>query len=160
MIKITDFNGSVDTNRYKFRNYDIREFSLYVKGKRVPSVGLTLEMDYERASVMGYKTLYEGSGIHHSKSGQHITHDMYINGYFMLLFDVTPDRGGSEGHTSLTEKGNIRIVLLYSKTLHESIMCLLYLEYECKVLVNLASSHDQFIKPKWTTGRICVRCVT
>jgi len=23
---------------------------------------------------------------------------MFVNGYFMLLFDLTPDRGPSEGH--------------------------------------------------------------
>jgi hypothetical protein len=63
---------------------------------------------------------------------------MYINGYFMLLFDLTPDRGASEGHTSLPENGNIWIELLFSKLLPESITCLLYLEYDSIVLINLA----------------------
>jgi len=63
----------------------------------VPSEGLTLDMDHEKASVMGVGTLFEGSGIHHSNSGLQITHDMYINGYFMLLFLLTPDRRTSEG---------------------------------------------------------------
>ena len=52
---------------------------------------------------------------------------MYINDYFMLLFDLTPDRGASEAHTSFPENGNIRIELLFSKQLPESITCLLYL---------------------------------
>ena len=47
-------------------------------------------MGHEKTSVMGYRTLFEGSGIYHSNSGLHIIH-MYINGYFMLLFDLTPD---------------------------------------------------------------------
>jgi len=76
---------------------------------------------------MGYRTLFEGSGIHHSNSGLQITHDMYINDYFMLLFDLTPDRGASEAHTSFPKNGNIRIELLFSKQLPESITCLLYL---------------------------------
>ena len=59
----------------------------------MPSEGLSLDMDHERTSVMGYRTLFEGSGIHHSNTGLQITHDMYINGYFLLLFDLTPDRG-------------------------------------------------------------------
>jgi hypothetical protein len=61
-------------------------------------------MDRENTSVMGYRTLFEGPGIHHSKSVLQITHHMYINGYFNLLFDVSPDRGASEGHTSHPEK--------------------------------------------------------
>ena len=31
--------------------------------------------------VMGYRTLFEGSDIHHSNSGLQITHEMYINHY-------------------------------------------------------------------------------
>jgi len=48
IIKNADFNGFVYTNPYKFRHYDI-EFSLYVNGKRVPSEGLTLDMDHEKS---------------------------------------------------------------------------------------------------------------
>ena len=47
-----------------------------------------------------YRTLFEGSGIHHSNSGLQITPDNYINELFMLVFDLTPDLAASEGHTS------------------------------------------------------------
>ena len=55
-------------------------------------------MDHEKTSVMGYRTPFEVSEIHSLNSGLQITQDMYINGYFMLLFDLTPDRAVSEGH--------------------------------------------------------------
>ena len=113
IIKNTDFNGSVDTNPYKFRHYDISEFSLYVNGRRVPSEGLSLDMDHEKTSVMGYRTLFEGSGIHHSNTGLQITH-MYINGYFTLLFDLIPHYVASVAQTSLPENRNIRIELQFS----------------------------------------------
>jgi len=76
MIKIADFSGSVDTNPYKFRYY-INEYSLYVNGKRMTSEGLALDMDHEKTSFIGYRTLCEGSGIHHSNSGIRITHDVH-----------------------------------------------------------------------------------
>ena len=138
MIKNADFNGSVDTNPYKFRHYYMSEFSLYVNGKRVPSEGLSQDMDNEKTSVMGYRTLFEVSGIHHSNTRLRITHDMYINDYFMLLFYLTPDRGASESHTSLAENGNISIKLQFVKALPESITCLLYLEYDSTVVVNFS----------------------
>jgi hypothetical protein len=97
-IKNADFKGSLDTNTCKFRHY-ISEFSLYVNGKRVLIEGLTLDMDHEQTSVMGYRTLLEGPGIHHSNSGLQLKHYMYNNGYFIHLFDLTADRGASEGHT-------------------------------------------------------------
>jgi len=120
---------------YKFKRYDISQFSLYVNGRRVPSEGLSVDMDHERTSVMGYRTLFEGSGIHHSNTGLQITHDMHINGFFMLLFDLTPDHGASEAHTSLPENGNITIEQQFSSPLPEAITCPLYLEYDSTVLI-------------------------
>ena len=81
MIKKAVLVGSLDTKPYKFplRYYDISEISLFVNGKQVPSQGISLSMDHEKTSIMGYRTLFEGSDIHNSKSGLQITHDMYIN---------------------------------------------------------------------------------
>ena len=138
MVKNRDFIGSLDNNPYKLQHYDISDFSLFLNGKQFPNEGLTLGMDHEKTSVMCYRTLFEASGIHHSNTGLQITHNMYINGYFMLLFDLTPDRGTSEGHKSHPENGNIRIELKFNKPLPKAIMCLLYLEFDNKVLIYFA----------------------
>jgi len=82
---------------------------------------------------MVYKTFFEGSGKNHSNSGHHITHDMFKNGYFMLLFEYTPDRDASEGHISHPENGNIRV-----EPLPEAIKCMLYLEFDNSFLINIA----------------------
>jgi hypothetical protein len=87
---------------------------------------------------MGYRTLFEGSGIHHSNTGLQITHDMYIKGFFLLLFDLTLNHAASEAHTSLLENGNIRIELQFSRPLPDAITCLLYLEYDSTVLINFS----------------------
>jgi len=71
-----------------------------VNGKQCPNEDLSLGMDHEKNSVMFHRTLFERSGIHHSNAGHQITNDMYINDYFMLLFDLTPDRGAFEGYKS------------------------------------------------------------
>jgi len=63
---------------------------------------------------------------------------MFVNGYFMLLFDLTPDQGASEAHTSHPEQGNTRMVLKFAKPLPEAITCLLYPELDITVLINLA----------------------
>jgi len=109
-----------------------------VNGKQYPNEGLSLGMHREKTSVMGYRTLFEGSGIHHSNAGHQITHDMFVNGYFMLLFHLTPDQGDSEAHTSHPEQGNIRVEMKFAKPLPEAITYLLYLEYDSSVLINLA----------------------
>ena len=86
---------------------------------------------------MVYRTIFEGSGIQHSNTGLQIT-NMYINGFFMLLSDLTPDRGASESHTSLPENGNIRMEFQLSRPLPESITCPLYLEYDSTVLIKFS----------------------
>ena len=53
MVKNTDFLGSLTTNPYFFRHYDINHFALHVNGKQIPSEGLPLAMDHEKTSVMG-----------------------------------------------------------------------------------------------------------
>jgi len=93
---------------------------------------------HENTSVMGYTTFFEGSGIHHSNADHQITHDMFVNEYFLLLFYLTPDQGASEAHTSHPEQSNIRVELKFAKPLPEAITCLLYLEFDNSVLINLA----------------------
>jgi len=111
------------------------DFSPFVDGKQFPQEGVSLGMDHKNTCGMDYSTIFEASGIHHSNSGLQITH-MYINGNFMLLFYLTPDRGASEGHTSYPENGNIRIVLKLKQPLPEAITCLLYLEFDNLVLID------------------------
>jgi hypothetical protein len=134
MMKNTDFLGSMDSNPYNFRHYDMTNFSLFVNGKQYPNEGLSMDMSHEKSSVLAYNTLFEGSGIHHSNAGLQITHDMYINGYLMLFFDLTPDRAASEGHVSPADNGVVRIECKFARPLPEPITCLLYLEYENIVL--------------------------
>jgi hypothetical protein len=93
-------------------------------------------MGHEKTSVLGYNTLFAGSGLHHSNSGLQVTHDLYINGYFMLLFDLTPDLASSETHTSPTESGNIRVELKFGTALPDALSCLFYLEYDNSIAID------------------------
>ena len=136
MINNTHFLGTLDTNPFAFHHYDMTYFTLYVKGKQIPSGGLHLDTAREKGSVMAYRTLFEGSGILHSNSGLQISHASFLNGYLMLLFDLTPDRGASEGHTSHPDRGNIRIEGGFAKALPVVTTYLLYLEYDSCVSVD------------------------
>ena len=109
-----------------------------MNGKQFPNEGLTLDMDHEKSTVMGYRTMFEASGIHHWKTGLQITHDMYTNGYFKLLFYLTTDRDASVGHTSHPGDGSIRPELKFNKPEPKVITCPLYLEFDISVLIDFA----------------------
>jgi hypothetical protein len=85
---------------------------------------------------MAYRTLFEGLGIDFSNTGLQITPDTYINGCFVLLFDLTRDPAASDGHISNPDNGNFRIELKFAKALPDAITCLLYVEYDGTVLVD------------------------
>ena len=85
---------------------------------------------------MAYRNLFEGFGIRHSNTGLHIPDAAFVNGYFMLLFDLTPDHGASESHTSFPDSGNIRIEARFAKALPVATTCLLYLELNSYVRID------------------------
>ena len=136
MVKNTDFLGTAESNPFKFTHYDLGHFAIYVGVKQIPSEGLLLDMSNEKSSVMGYRTLFEGSGIHHSNSRLQITPAMYINGFFMLVFDPTPDLVASEGHASDSAHGHIRLDLKFRKALPDPLVCLLYLDYYGSIIID------------------------
>jgi hypothetical protein len=136
MVKNADCLGSVSTNPYRFLLYDLSYFAIKVNGKQILTKGLSLGMDHEKLSVVGYRTLFEGAGIHHSDRGLLITHDFYINGYFKLPFDLTPDREASEEHASYPDNGNIRVELKFSNALPDPIACIFYLEFDNSIQID------------------------
>jgi len=121
MVKNTDFLLTMSTNPFNFCHFDFNYFTMYVNLRQVPPEGLSLDMSHEKTAIMGYRTLFEGSGIHHSNSGSQITPAKYINGYFMLVFDLTPDLAASEGHISDPVNGDIRLELKFEKALPDPI---------------------------------------
>jgi hypothetical protein len=92
-------------------------FSLFVNGKQYTIEGLSMDMNSQNTSVMAYNTLFDATGIHHSDTGLQIRHDMFLNGYFMLLFDFIPDRSASASHKSHPDNGVVRIEMRFAKPL-------------------------------------------
>jgi hypothetical protein len=130
LVKNKVYLGTLDSNPFNFRPYGIREFALYFNGRQIPIESLLIGTGHEKTTVMEYRTIFEVSGIRHSNAGLQITHDMFIAGYFMLLFDLSPDRDASECHTSHPTNGNIRIEARFKDALPDAGTCLLYMEYD------------------------------
>jgi hypothetical protein len=135
MIDNTDFLGTFNTNPYNFQHFRIHTFNVIVNGRQIPSETPIVDPSHEKTTTVAYKTLFEGTGIHHSNAGLQITHT-FVNEYFMLLYGLTPDQAASEGHTSPVDNGNIRIEFTFEEALKQAIACLLYLEYDNSVRVD------------------------
>jgi hypothetical protein len=135
MLKNTDYLSSMDSNPYNFRHYDMNYFSLIVNGKQYPIEGLSMDTSSQKTSVMAYNTLFDATGIHHSDRVANPP-DMFLNSYFMLLFDLSPDRSAFASHKFLPDNGVVRLEMRFANPLPDAITCLLYLEYVNTVLID------------------------
>jgi hypothetical protein len=127
MIKNSEFIGSKDCKPFNFQHYKRTYFSTNVNGRQLPSGMLPLETNSEKTSVLAYDTLF---------TGLQISHTMYLNGVFMLVFDHTPDFTASGAHISHLPQGSIQIDLRFAEDLPHRVTCLMYLEFDNSVQIN------------------------
>lgn len=59
-----------------------------------------------------------------------------MKGCFIIIFDLTPDGCASDGHTSLSDKGNNRIDLKCDEALAEGVTILLYQELDANIQID------------------------
>jgi hypothetical protein len=85
---------------------------LYVNGVQHPSEPLTMDCSSPFGATRDYETLFSSTGIHHDDRAHMITLEMFRKGFYILGFDLTPDREADE-HISLPRQENVRIEALF-----------------------------------------------
>jgi len=58
-----------------------------------------------------------------------ITLQMFTKGFYVLGFDLTPDREADEDNKILPRQGIVRLEARFKKPLPEPVTCILYAEY-------------------------------
>ena len=61
---------------------------------------------------------------------------MFNNGFYVLVFDLTPDKEGDREHISLPRQGNVHIEARFKKPLPEPVTCILYAEFPGTVAID------------------------
>jgi hypothetical protein len=129
MVKNTAFVCSANTNPFHFHHFDMTNFVLYVSGVHHPSEPLTVDCSSPFGATTAYETLFSSKGIHHEDRAHMITPEMFTKGFYVLGFDLTPDREADEEHISLPRQGNVRIEARFKKPPPEPVTCILYAEF-------------------------------
>jgi hypothetical protein len=129
LVKNSSFVGSVSSNPFEFKHYNMTQFVLYVNGVPHPSQPLTMDCSSTMGVTRAYHTLFSSTGIHYGDRGHMITQEMFTKGYFILGFDLTPDREADEDHYSLTHRGNVTLEARFKEPLPEAVTCILYAEF-------------------------------
>jgi hypothetical protein len=79
----------------------MRNFVLHVSGVQHPSEPLTMDCSSPFRATRAYETLFSSTGINHDDRAHMITPEMFTKGFYVLSFDLTPDREADEDHISL-----------------------------------------------------------
>jgi len=80
-------------------------------------------------ATRAYETLLSSTGIRHDDRAHMITLKMFTKCFYILGFDLTPDREADGKHISLPCQGNLRIEALFKIPLPETVTCILYAEF-------------------------------
>jgi hypothetical protein len=129
LVKNSAFVGSTTTNPFHFNHFDMSNLVLYVNGVQHPAEPLTMDCSSPFGVTRAYETLFSSTGIHHDDRGHMINLEMFTKGFYILGFDLTPDREADEEHISLPRQGNVRIEARFKKPLPEPVTCILYAEF-------------------------------
>ena len=128
-VKNTAFVGSASTNPFHFHHYDMTSLVLFVNGIQYPSEASTMDCSSPYGVNSVYETLFSSTGIHHDEHAHMITLEMFTKGFYVLGFELTPDREAEEEHISLQRQGNVCTEARFKKPLSEPVTCILYAEF-------------------------------
>lgn len=129
MVESSAFNGSFTSNPYNFEHFNYNYLSLYLDSTQIPSKPLTPDFAKKRYT-RSYYTLFEGTGIHFSDTGNSISLDEYPDGYCLAAFDLTPDLSCNASHWNIIRNGTLRAEIRFEKALEKTITLIIFAEFD------------------------------
>ena len=102
---------------------------LYVNEVQHPAEPLSMDYSTPFGATRAYEALFSSTGIHHDHRAHMNTLEMFIQGFYVLGIDLTPDMEADVEHISLPRQGNVRIEACFKKTTAGICYFILYAEF-------------------------------
>lgn len=132
MVDNKAYNGSLDTNPFNFKHFELNHLALYRDGTCIPFRPLTPSFP-TRHCVREYMTLVQSLEQFNRNDDFGISLTDYIlNGYVLFGFNLTPDLSIC-GHAQPYREGNLRLELRFEKALEQSINVIVMAIFDGKV---------------------------
>lgn len=129
MVTNAAFNGSIETNPYKFQHFNHNFISLYVDSVQVPTV--PLNPDFTQGSyTRSYDTLFSQSGVSFTDTGNKISLADYADGNCLVVFDLTSDLSSHEPHWNIIKSGCLRLEVRFAAATTQPITIVVYSEFD------------------------------
>ncbi len=127
------FNGHRKRNPYNFEHLNISEASIVLNGRRIPFSPTVFSWTSEKEGwQQGYRRLMESVGIQDSFRANMISPEVYRNGGFFIVFDLTPDKCNG-AHLHKMEVGPIELNIKWGTPLAEPASVLVECTYQQEI---------------------------
>ena len=108
-----NFAGSLDTNPFNFKHYNVNTIELRVGGRELTP----LKLDFTNGNYgLAYMYLLNGIGMGHGDKGIWLSYDEFANGNSFFVFDLTADGVDSDA-MELMKSGSITVRFSFDKDL-------------------------------------------
>ena len=125
------YNGNCKKNPFSFQHYNLTQIGISVNGEEVPSLKLSFD---DKLFITAYNTLFSGSGKLHGNSGNIIKREDYLEGYTIIVADLTPYEIGDNFDLKTEETPSIDLV--FKNPLAAAINILVYAEYNSVIEID------------------------
>lgn len=129
MIESSAFNGRFEKNPFNFEHFNYNYLALYIDSVQIPAKPLTPDFE-KKKYIRSFYTLFEGSGIHFSDTGNGISYENYPEGNCLAVFDLTTDLSCNESHWNIIKSGTLRAEIRFAKSLTAPVTLLIFAEFD------------------------------
>ena len=137
MMDTASYNGNYKKNPVNFQHYNLTQIGISINGEEVPFKPLKRNFD-DKLFVTANSSLFSGTGKLHGNSGSIIKREDYLEGYTIIVADLTPFEIGD--NFDLKEEGTLSINLVSKSPLTATINLLFYAEYDN--VIEIDSNHN------------------
>jgi len=126
------FIGAFEKNPFNFQHFNVSKLALYQDGKFVSCKAY--EPNFKDGKfAREYGSIFTALNMFNTDDSNGITMDMYKNGYFFIMYNLTADADLGGESVGVTKPGNLRLEVSFESPLKKTITCLIYAIYDSKV---------------------------
>ena len=128
MVATDAYHGRQTKNPFNFQHFGLMEVCLYKDGAPYPRPPIKLDIAGGRTAE-AYHYFMGSLNAVYTRTVPDITLDEYLDGYFMISYNMSPDQLGSvHPSTLLNASSNLRLELKFKDALKENVTLLVYHE--------------------------------
>src|SRR6267154_1102871 len=128
MVDNDSYNGLYDKNPFNFKHYSLTQMKVFLDGQ--PQFIRPIEANFTtNQTIMGYISLFSGTGKQNKDEGNDISREDYAVGYTLYGFDLKADLS-EDDHFNLSRDGAVRLDVKFAAALANTINVVVYAEFE------------------------------